>query len=736
MLRTEDILLQYAPEVEATVSYAIELGELMRAGIRPTPGVWQEYASPMFFAGSSLVRTWTEERHDGTSRGHVMISEEAARLMRLVEAHRHDDEPVRELGIDVETYSEVPIKDCGAHRYIEDDSFEILLFAYSVNGGPVAIVDMAQGEEIPQRILDALEDPDCLKTAWNAAFERNALGKMLGRRLDPHQWECTMVTAAASGYPISLDEAGKALGLPEDSRKMKEGKDLIRFFCVPRKVRPGMSGPAARKRNLPHHDFEKWETFKAYCVRDVETEQHIRGLLRDRRLSRGERELYAIDQDINDRGVLCDLRLAANASRMYREHCGALLQEAKELSGLENPNSVSQLKGLLGVGSLNKKVLPDIKAKADDAMRRVLEIREATGKTPIRKYDTMLAAACRDGRVRGCLQFNGTRTARWAGRILQVQNLPQNHITEIGFARQLVLDGDAESLEMVYGDIPSTLSQLIRTALVAPEGQQLIVCDYSAIEARVIAWLAGEEWVLDAFRNGEDIYCATASKMYGVPVEKHGVNAHLRDKGKRATLGCGFGGGVNALKAFGADKYMTEEQMKETVDRYREANPNIVKLWYDLEKMFFKSLSDGRRHATHGVVVGKDGDDMYMELPSGRRVYYPGMHIAENRFGRKALAFMGVNQTTRKWEEIETYYGKLTENLVQSVARDCLARCITALEHDGYRIVMHIHDEVVIEARDGQTLEQVEKYFANVPGWAKGLPLKGAGYVTPYYLKD
>lgn len=551
-----------------------------------------------------------------------------------------------------------------------------------------------------------------------------------------------MVRCAMLGLPLSLAQAGKVLNL--EDQKMSEGKALIKYFscpCKPTKVNGG------RTRNLPEHAPDKWDTFKLYCIKDVEVEQGIRRKTLGFKIPASEHELYVIDQRINDRGVLLDMDFVHHAVHMDNVYKGRLAVEAAELSGLENPNSVAQLKSWLGeqtgstVKALGKKDIPDmLKATDDDTVRRVLEIRTEMGKTSTKKYEAMTTAACADGRVRGLLQFYGAnRTGRWSGRLVQVQNLPQNHLPDLDYARQLVKEGDLDMVEMMYGNVPDTLSQLIRTAFVAKEGHIFMVCDFSAIEARVIAWLAGEQWRLEVFRTHGKIYEASASMMFHVPVEEITKTDPRRQKGKIAELALGYQGGVGAMKTMGGERIgLSESEMADIVNHWRKANPAIVSLWSDVERAAAAAIETGGPSETHGLYFFKRMGLLMIKLPSGRCLCYPKPAIGANRFGGKSITYEGLNQTTKQWGTQETYGGKLVENIVQGIARDCLAETMARLEKKGYPIVFHVHDEVIIEARnDGsQSLETVEDVFRTPIPWTPELPLKGAGYTTPYYLKD
>ncbi len=686
---------------------------------------------------SPVVIRYNVKLHKGFS---LICTEIAVRLNGCAAAN--DREPIKTLGIDIETYSSEDIASCGVYRYAEADDFTILLFAYSVNDGPVQIVDLASGEELPGRIFDALTDEAVLKTAFNASFERTCIGRYYGIHLKPEQWECTMVRCAMLGLPLSLSQAGRVLNL--EDQKMTEGKALIKYFSCPCKATKTNGG---RTRNLPEHAPDKWAVFKRYCIRDVEVEQAIRRKTLGFKIPASEHELYVVDQHINDRGVLLDMDFVHNAVRMDAVYRGRLNAEAAELTGLDNPNSVMQLRGWLEeqtgstVAALTKKDIPDLLDGTDDAtVRRLLVIRQEMGKTSTKKYEAMRKAACADNRVRGLLQFYGAnRTGRWAGRLIQVQNLPQNHLPDLDLARSLVRDGDLDILEMMYGNIPDTLSQLIRTAFIAKDGHIFMVCDFSAIEARVIAWLAGEQWRLEVFRTHGKIYEASASMMFHVPVEEITKTDPRRQKGKIAELALGYQGGVGAMKAMGGEKMgLSETEMNEIVAHWRKANPAIVKLWSEVENCAKATITSGQLTECHGLYFYMSLGLLMIKLPSGRSLCYPKPDIGTNRFGNESISYEGLSQTTKQWGKQETYGGKLVENIVQGIARDCLAETMVRLERKGYPIVFHVHDEVIIEARnDGsQSLETVEEVFRTPIPWAPDLPLKGAGYVTPYYMKD
>lgn len=647
---------------------------------------------------------------------------------------------MKELGIDIETYSSYDLKSCGVYRYVEAPDWAILLFAYAVDGGPVQCVDLASGETLPEDVLAALTDPAVVKTAYNATFERVNLGKYLGIRLDPAQWRCTMVRAARLGLPLPLGQCGEVLRL--EAGKMKEGAALIRYFSL-----PGKNG-----RHYPADAPERWATFKAYNIRDVEVEQAILAKVRRLEVPAFDDQLYIADQEINDRGVLIDRQLVANAERFDTEYKALLAHQAKTLTGLDNPNSPAQLKRYLlettgsEVETLNKKTLADLKdqlAEYPDA-QELIELRQDMAKTSSKKYTAMLKCVCDDGRIHGLLQFYGAaRTGRWAGRLVQVQNLPQNHLASLDYARSLVKRGDLEEFTDNYSNPTHVLSELIRTAFIAAPGHTFHVCDFSAIEARVIAWLAGENWVLDVFKNGGDIYCSTASKMFGVPVEKHGQNAELRQKGKIAVLALGYGGGVSALEAMGGARLgLTEDEEKEIVQLWRKSNQNITQLWQTLEAAAIKAIQTGESvRVNRGIEVGRQWGMLTITLPSGRTLCYPRVSIGIERNDgwrgdHEIIEYEGTNQTTKKWGKIRTYGGKLTENVVQAIARDILGVVILRAREAGLPVVFHIHDEIVVEAQPSQTLEQVEALFSKPIEWCRDLPLKGAGYTTPYYLKD
>lgn len=647
----------------------------------------------------------------------------------------------RRLLVDIETYSSVDITKAGAFKYIESDDFEILLIAYAWNDEPVRVLDLTSTDheyDEYQDIVSGLLDPDTIKIAHNSAFERAALGKHLGRYLPPEEWEDTMILAAYNGLPLSLDAVGAALRLHD--QKIKEGTSLISYFCKP--CKPTISN-GGRTRNMPHHAPDKWARFREYCRRDVEVAQAIYNRLSRYPVTDFERKVWATDARINERGVQIDRELVESAIAVDNAFREEHLEEMRRLTGLDNPNSVQQLKAWLSAAgiecdSLSKSTIADIKGSATDSTtKRVLELRQMLSKTSTKKYEAMTAAACKDDRVRGLTQYYGAaRTGRWAGRLIQLQNLPQNHLDNIGTVREIVRARDLESLEMIFDSVPDTLSQLIRTALVAKPGCTFLVSDYSAIEARVIAYLAGETWRMEVFKNGGDIYCASASQMFHVPVEKHGVNGHLRQKGKIAELALGYGGGIGAMKNFGADKMgMTDEEMQTIVEQWRLASPTIPKLWREVENAARWALSmcgGGKTYRIHcGVMFRRDADALRVRLPSGRVLTYWGADVEDGK-----IYYWGQNQTTRKWEKTDTWGGKLTENIVQAFARDCLAVAMVRLEETGYHIVFTVHDEVIVEAPEGSRWQDVAEIMGQPIDWAPGLVLRGDGYETKFYMKD
>ena len=647
------------------------------------------------------------------------------------------------LSIDIETYSDRDIR-YGVHKYVDTPAFRVLLFAYAFDDEPVTVVDIAQGEKLPERVREALYDPNITKTSFNANFEITCLKKYFPD-LPMEQWECDSVLALYNSYPPSLATVAKAMRLAEDKQKDTRGKALIQYFCVPCKP---TAANGYRTRNLPEHAPEKWEIFKEYNRQDVEAERAIRKALVHNKPSREEHALWLLDHKINDRGIAVSRELVENAIAINEKETEMLMSEAQTITGLPNPNSVIQLKEWLEkkLGtlppSLDKEAVAELLAGDIPAdVRRLLMIRKDLGKTSIKKYQAMEGSICTDGRIHDIFQFYGaSRTGRWAGRNVQLHNLPRNSMSDLDAARQLVLDGDMDSLSMLYG-VPDTLSQLVRTALVAEKGSRFIVADFSAIEARVLAWLAREKWRLDVFKAGGDIYCASASAMFGVPVEKHGVNGELRQKGKQAELACGYGGAVGALKAMGADKMgLSETELKDIVQKWRKANPHIVNFWYRLEELAMCCIlgkEPPAKATRYPVKFYMDGKDMRMLLLNGRTLTYLRPSIGTNRFGSDSIEYEGLEQESKKWGRLETYGGKLAENLTQAVARDCLAYAMLNLDKAGYKIVMHVHDEVIIEAPVGfGSLEDVIDIMTQNAPWNEGLPLAADGFETDYYKKD
>ena len=643
------------------------------------------------------------------------------------------------LSIDLETYSDQPLAKTGVYRYVESPDFEILLFAYSVDGGPVQQIDLACGEKIPSEVLSALEDETVTKWAFNANFERICLSHFLGYPtgdyLKPDSWKCSMVWAAYMGLPLSLEGAGAVLGL--EKQKLSEGKDLIKYFCQP--CAPTKSN-GQRTRNLPKHSPDKWLAFKRYNIRDVETEMSIQARLSKYPVPDSVWEEYHLDQEINDRGVGLDMELVRQAIQMDGRSRSELTQAMKELTSLDNPNSVQQMKQWLAdngmeTDTLGKKAVAELLKTAPPQLQKVLTLRQQLAKSSVKKYQAMETAVCSDGRARGMFQFYGAnRTGRWAGRIIQMQNLPQNHLDDLSEARGLVRAGGFDALEMLYEDVPDTLSQLIRTAFVPQENRKFIVADFSAIEARVIAWLAGEKWRQDVFAEGKDIYCASASQMFGVPVEKHGVNGHLRQKGKIAELALGYGGSVGALKAMGAlEMGLHEDELPALVSAWRQANPKIVQFWWAVDRAVMDAVTRKTTTKTHGIIFSARNGMLFITLPSGRSLAYVKPKIGENRFGGDCITYEGVGGT-KKWERIDSYGPKFVENIVQATSRDILCYAMQTLRCCS--IVMHIHDEVVIEADRRMSLQAVCDQMGRTPPWAKGLQLRADGYETDFYKKD
>lgn len=663
---------------------------------------------------------------------------------------------MKTLSIDIETYSGTNLQKSGVYRYVEDPDFEILLFGYSVDSSPVQVIDLTNGEKIPAEILDALTDDTVIKWAYNANFERVCLSQHLknlgisldpfhdnhplstecARYLNPESWRCSMVWAATMGLPLSLEGVGAVLGL--EKQKLSEGKDLIKFFCQP--CTPTKSNDG-RTRNLPFHAPDKWEAFKHYNIRDVEVEMSIQERLRKFPVPDEVWDEYHIDQEINDRGVMIDLPLVRQAIDMDIRSRSDLTDAMRRLTEVENPNSVQQMKQWLAdngleVDSLGKKAVAELIKTAPPELQKVLLLRQQLAKSSIRKYQSMINAVCCDGRARGMFQFYGAnRTGRWAGRLIQLQNLPQNHLPDLGEVRSLVRSGDYEGVEMLYEDVPDTLSQLIRTAFIPKPGQKFIVSDFSAIEARVIARMAGESWRQEVFAKGGDIYCASASQMFKVPVEKHGINGHLRQKGKIAELALGYGGSVGALKAMGAlEMGLTEDELPQLVDAWRQSNPRIVSFWWDVDRAAMEAVKFRHNSETHGIAFSYKSGMLFITLPSGRRLAYVKPRIGTNKFGGECITYEGVGGT-KKWERLDSYGPKFVENIVQATSRDILCYAMRTLRCCS--IVMHIHDELVIEADPRMSLQAVCDQMGRTPPWAKGLLLRADGYETEdFYKKD
>ncbi|AHM57274.1 DNA polymerase L [Peptoclostridium acidaminophilum DSM 3953] len=646
------------------------------------------------------------------------------------------------LSIDIETYSSVDLAKCGVYPYVESGDFEILIFGYAFGDEDANVADLARGEEIPQDVQKAMTDPAVIKTAFNANFERTCLSRHFKREMPPSQWRCSQVHALTLGLPGHLSAVAKVMGLKE--QKMKEGKALIRYFSMPCKG-------GARSRNLPEHDMERWETFKEYCKKDVEVEREIRRKLQAFPVTENEQELWQLDQRINDIGIRVDKDLVEHAIRCDELHQEKLLKQARCLTGLENPNSPAQLKGYLRdkhkiqIESLSKKAVEDLLEETrDDQARRLLELRQEMSKTSVKKYEAMDRAMRKDHRIGGLLQFYGAnRTGRWAGRLVQIQNLPRNAMKDLDLARDILKSGDYELLELLFDSVPDVLSQLVRTAFVPSPGARIIVSDFSAIEARVIAWLAGEQWVIDTFRGHGKIYEMTASRMFSVPIEKiakGNPEYELRAKGKIATLACGYQGGVGALKAMGAERMgLSEDELSLIVSAWRKANPNIVRLWRDAEEAAVKAIK-GKTSVSlqHGLKFLYKSGMLLIRLPSGRSLAYARPRIeADMRFGRDKITFEGLDQTSKSWGRIDTYGGKIAENLTQAIARDCLAEAMLRLDRAGYKIVAHIHDEVVLDVPKGEgSLDEVNEIMSYPIGWASGLPLSADGFESEYYKKD
>ena len=642
---------------------------------------------------------------------------------------------MKSINIDIESFSSVDLSKCGVYRYASSPDFEILLFGFSVDGGEVQVLDLACGEEIPADIVEALSDDSVIKWSYNNNFERVCLSNYFGTWFEPGSWHCSMVWAATLGLPMSLENVGAVLGL--EKQKLSEGKDLIRYFCVPCKPTKANGG---RTRNFPEHDMEKWQRFKAYNLRDVEAEMQIQQRLSKFPVPDFVWEEYRQDQEINDRGIGVDMDMVRQAIAMDGRSKLELSSAMKELTGLENPNSVQQMKQWfadngLETDSLDKKAVADLLKEAPEPLKTVLGLRQQLAKSSVKKYQAMENAVCADSRAHGMFAFYGAnRTGRYSGRIIQLQNLPQNHIPDLAQARGIVKCGDYDSLSMLYEDIPDTLSQLIRTAFVPQDGRKFIVADFSAIEARVIAWIAGERWRLKVFEDGGDIYCASASQMFHVPVEKHGVNGHLRQKGKIAELALGYGGSVGALKSMGAlDMGLAEEELQPLVNAWRDSNPNITEFWWDVDHAVKECIKKRMLTETHGIRFDYQSGMLFITLFSGRRLAYVKPRIGENRFGGESVTYMGVG-STKKWERLESYGPKFVENIVQAVSRDILCYAMQTLRNCA--IVAHVHDEVIIEADKRMSVEAVCEQMGRTPPWAKGLLLRADGYSCSFYQKD
>lgn len=644
----------------------------------------------------------------------------------------------RTLAIDIETYSDVDLVRSGVYAYTTSPKFEILLFAYSFDDDEVKVIDLATGETLPNEIILALEDEKIIKTAFNANFERVCLSKYLNKKLSAKSWRCTAVQAASLGLPLSLDGVAQVLGLQK--QKMKEGKELIKYFSVP--CKPTKSN-GERNRNYPHHSLERWEVFKKYCAQDVEVEKAIRKRLERYPIITSEQEIYVLDQEINDRGILIDTKLVEKSIECENIHKEDIYAEAQKLTGLENPNSVIQLKQWLlengvEVESLSKKTVADLAKDAEEDVQRLLNLRSQLSKTSVKKYEAIERVLCADKRVRGLLQFYGAnRTGRWAGRLVQVQNLPQNHIKDLTLARDLVKNGEFETLDMLFDNVSQVLSELIRTAFIPKENHRFIVADFSAIEARVIAWLAEEKWRLDVFNSHGKIYEASASQMFKIPIEEITKTSPLRQKGKISELALGYGGSVGALAAMGAlDMGVKEEELQGLVSKWRQANPNITKLWWDIDKAAIKVVKEKSFEVVGKIKIFYEKGIMFITLPSGRNLSYIKPRLETNKFGRKGITYEGIG-ATKKWERIETYGPKLVENIVQATARDLLAEAMINVDKKGYEIVMHVHDEIIVEiSKDKGSLKEVCDVMAIAPEWAKGLPLRADGFECEYYRKD
>ena len=649
---------------------------------------------------------------------------------------------MKKLSCDIETFSDVDLIRCGVYKYADSPNFEMLLFAYAVDDGDVHIIDIAGGEELPEEIIQAIKSDTVVKTAYNAQFERVCLSRYLklpeGEYLNPQSWYCTAVQAAELALPLSLADVGSVLGL--ERQKMTEGKELIKYFCVP--CKPTKSN-GNRTRNRPCHDINKWETFKKYCMRDVDVERQIADKLKMYPISDEEHRLYVLDQIINDRGVLVDSELAEQAVKLNSIQTAVAVEQAYMITGLENPNSVTQLKQWLKekgveIESLSKKSVKSLADETDGDVSEMLKLRLLMAKTSVKKYEAVIRSVCSDNRVHGMMRFCGAnRTGRWSGNILQPQNLPQNHLPDLTLARDIVKDGDFEMLDMMFGNVPNVLSELIRTVLIPKPNHRFIVADFSAIEARVLAWIAGEQWRIDTFKNGGDIYCASASKMFKVPVEKHGVNGELRQKGKISELACGYGGSVGALKNMGAvEMGVQENELQGLINDWRNANPHIVRFWYEVGNAAMKAIKEKTTVPLGKLVFAYERGILFIRLPSGRRLSYIKPRIGTNRFGGDSITYMGIN-SAKKWDRLETFGGKLTENIVQGTARDLLANALINAANAGYDTVFHVHDEIICEVPNGYgSVDELCKLTCIKPEWADGLPLNADGFECEYYKKE
>lgn len=649
---------------------------------------------------------------------------------------------MKKLSCDIETFSDVDLIRCGVYKYADSPNFEMLLFAYAVDDGDVHIIDIAGGEELPEEIIQVIKSDTVVKTAYNAQFERVCLSRYLklpeGEYLNPQSWYCTAVQAAELALPLSLADVGSVLGL--ERQKMTEGKELIKYFCVP--CKPTKSN-GNRTRNRPCHDINKWETFKKYCMRDVDVERQIADKLKMYPISDEEHRLYVLDQIINDRGVLVDCELAKQAVKLNSIQSAVAVEQAYMITGLENPNSVTQLKQWLKengveIESMSKKAVKSLADETDGDVSKMLKLRLLMAKTSVKKYEAVIRSVCSDNRVHGMMRFCGAnRTGRWSGNILQPQNLPQNHLPDLTLARDIVKDGDFEMLDMMFGNVPNVLSELIRTVLIPKPNHRFIVADFSAIEARVLAWIAGEQWRIDTFKNGGDIYCASASKMFKVPVEKNGVNGELRQKGKISELACGYGGSVGALKNMGAvEMGVQENELQGLINDWRNANPHIVRFWYEVGNAAMKAIKEKTTVPLGKLVFAYKRGILFIRLPSGRRLSYIKPRIGTNRFGGDSITYMGIN-SAKKWDRLETFGGKLTENIVQGTARDLLANALINAANAGYDTVFHVHDEIICEVPNGYgSVDELCRLMCIKPEWADGLPLNADGFECEYYKKE